>query len=212
MRQNVWSREQSPDTTRTNTKKYAELVDTLKAYFKPQSLVIVERFRFYCQDQQTGETTAAYVVALKHQVSRCKFEAFLEEALRDRLVCGLRSEAIQKKLLLEKDLAFKRACDVAKAMELVAKDTAELASQSQPRESTLHQLATKTQGEATRGGYRKPPYAMSKGEQGCYRCGGKHNAQKCWHKKTKCHGYAKVGHLRHMCKNNPRLETKVVGS
>ena len=53
---------------------------------------------------------------------------------------------------------------------------------------------------------------MSKGEQGCHRCVGKHDAQKCWHKKTKCHGCAKVGHLRHMCKNNPRMETKVVGS
>ena len=39
---------------------------------------------------------------------------------------------------------------------------------------------------------------MSKGEQGCYRCGGRHDGQKCWHKKTKCHGCAKVGHLRHI--------------
>ena len=88
-----------------------------------------------------------YVVGLKHQASRCKFGAFLEEALRDRLVCGLRSEAIQKKLLSEKGLTFKRACDVAQAMELAAKDTAELASQSQPRESMLHGVATTTQGE-----------------------------------------------------------------
>ena len=34
-----------------NTKTYTELVHTLKAHFKPQSLVIAERFRFYHRDQ-----------------------------------------------------------------------------------------------------------------------------------------------------------------
>ena len=92
-----------------NTKTYTELLQTLKAHFKPQSLVIAERLRFYRRDRQTGETIAAYVVALKHQASRCNFGAILEESLCDRLVCGLRSDTIQKKLLSDKDLTFKRA-------------------------------------------------------------------------------------------------------
>ena len=168
-----------------NTKTYTELVQTLKAHFKPQSLVIAERFRCYRRDQQTGETIAAYVMALKHQARRCKFGAFLEESLRDRLVCGLRSNTIQKKLLTEKDLTFKRACDLAQAMELAARDTAELAIHAQPRESTVHLVSTATKKE-----FRKP--TMDKGEQ-CYRCGGKHDAQKCWHNKSKCHRCTKGG-------------------
>ena len=108
------------------------------------------------------------------------------------------------KLLSEKDLTFKRACDLAQAMELAARDTAELASHAQPRESTVHLVSTATKKE-----FRKP--TMDKGEQ-CYCCGGKHDAQKCWHKKSKCHRCTKVGHLKHMCKskNKTQLEKKLV--
>lgn len=49
--------------------------------------------------------------------THCKFEGFLDEALRDRLVCGLRNEAIQKKLLTEADLTLTKAVELAVRME-----------------------------------------------------------------------------------------------
>ena len=48
----------------------------------------------------------SYVVALKHLTGRCEFSTFFDEALRNKLVCGLRNEAIQKRLLSEKKLTF----------------------------------------------------------------------------------------------------------
>ena len=47
----------------------------------------------------------------------CQFGAYLEEALRDRFVCGLRSETVQKKLLVKDDLTFQEAIRIAKASE-----------------------------------------------------------------------------------------------
>ena len=41
----------------------------------------------------------------------------MNEALRDRFVCGLRSESIQRRLLTEEDLTLKRAVDLSLAME-----------------------------------------------------------------------------------------------
>ncbi|KAK9732091.1 hypothetical protein QE152_g13103 [Popillia japonica] len=41
-----------------------------------------------------------------------------DEALRDRLVCGLSSETVQKKLLSEVNLTFARACSLAQAHEM----------------------------------------------------------------------------------------------
>ena len=67
----------------------------------------------------------SYVVALKHLTGRCEFSTFFDEALRDKLVCGLRKEAIQKRLLSEKKLTFQQAVETAHAMELAAKNTAE---------------------------------------------------------------------------------------
>ena len=53
---------------------------------------------------------------------KCEFGAFLEEALRDRLVCGLKNIQIQKKLLGERELTFKKAFETAQSMELVNKE------------------------------------------------------------------------------------------
>ena len=47
----------------------------------------------------------------------CAFGTYLNEALRDRLVCGFRSESIQRRLLAEKDLTLSKAVEIAQGME-----------------------------------------------------------------------------------------------
>lgn len=64
----------------------------------PKALVISERFKFNKRNQKEGESVNSYVVELKRLSTHCEFGTFLLKALRDRLVCGLRSETTQKKL------------------------------------------------------------------------------------------------------------------
>ena len=45
---------------------------------------------------------ADYVVTLKRLSATCDFGEFVKQALRDRLVCGLRDENIQRRLLTMK--------------------------------------------------------------------------------------------------------------
>ena len=49
--------------------------------------------------------------------THCQFAGYLDEALRDRFLCGIRSEAIQRSLLMEKDLTLARAIEVAQGTE-----------------------------------------------------------------------------------------------
>ena len=44
------------------------------------------------------------------------------EAFQDCLICGLKSMQIQKKLLAERDLTFKKAFETAQSMELANKE------------------------------------------------------------------------------------------
>ena len=74
-------------------KTFAELVTELKSHFEPKKVVIVERFNFYRRNQQVGETIATYVAELRRLATDCAFNAHLNDALRDKFVCGLRSEA-----------------------------------------------------------------------------------------------------------------------
>ena len=68
----------------------------MEKYLKPKPLVITERYKFHKRNQKDGETVALYLAELKRLGERCKFGEFLEDALHDRLVCGLRSKAIQR--------------------------------------------------------------------------------------------------------------------
>ena len=54
---------------------------------------------------------------LRRLVTNCKFGAHLDDGLRDRFVCGLNNEAIQKKLLLEKDLTMTKAVDLSLSLQ-----------------------------------------------------------------------------------------------
>ena len=95
-------------------KRLNELVMTLRSHLKPKPLVIAERYKFYKQKQQEDESVADYIATLKQYLTHCEFGAFLNDALRDQFVCGLRQQSAQKKLLTEENLTFKRACELLK--------------------------------------------------------------------------------------------------
>ena len=55
-----------------------------------------------------------------------EFQDYLDQAIRDRLVCGLSSEAIQKRLLSENNLMLAATQGIALRMEAAAKEASEL--------------------------------------------------------------------------------------
>ena len=92
----------------------------------PKPLVIIERFRFFKRQQAVGERVSEYCAVLQKLSETCDFGGNLEDSLCDRLVCGIRSDQSQKRLLTEKNLTFKKAKEMALAMEMAIKDTKEL--------------------------------------------------------------------------------------
>ena len=89
-------------------KTYKQLVDAMKSYVEPKPIVIVKHFRFHCRDQKEGETLVQYLAQLHKLTEHCEFQDNLEEALRDKLVCGVLNISIQKKLLAEKDMTLQK--------------------------------------------------------------------------------------------------------
>ena len=69
-------------------------------------MVIAERFQFHRRNQEPGESVAEYEAELQHRAASCKFGDYLPQVIRDHLVCGLRSESTQKRLLVEADLTL----------------------------------------------------------------------------------------------------------
>ncbi len=96
------------DPEKPNMKTFAQLVEKLKEHLQPKPTMISERYRFHQRNQRRGKPIAEYITALRRPAKDCEFGAFLQEAMRDRLACGLSSEAIKKELLKDKDLTLAR--------------------------------------------------------------------------------------------------------
>ena len=74
------------------SKAFDVLEQALKKHYEPKPLIIAERDIFNQRSQFAGESVAEYVAELRRLASTCNFGKFLDDALRDRLVCGLRNE------------------------------------------------------------------------------------------------------------------------
>ncbi|KAL7856631.1 hypothetical protein SRHO_G00155300 [Serrasalmus rhombeus] len=110
------------------SKTYGTIVEILSGHFSSKPLVIAERFRFHKRSQEEGESIANFVAALKGLAEHCAFDTVLKDTIRDRLVCGLRSEAIQKRLLTEHTLTLEKAIEISTSMELAAKEAHQLST------------------------------------------------------------------------------------
>ena len=106
-------------------KEYDELVTLLTRHMAPKPLVIAERFRFHKRDQREGESINEYAAELQRLSEHCDFGTGLNDALRDRLVCGIRDEGVQKRLLTKENLTFDKALKMAEAAEQAGKDAAQ---------------------------------------------------------------------------------------
>nr|XP_037272778.1 uncharacterized protein LOC119164663 [Rhipicephalus microplus] len=104
-------------------KTFEDLVKVLSGHYEPSSQVIAERFKFNRRYQGKGESVAAFAVTLKHMTAKCNYGTFLDDALRDRFVAGLRNSTIQTGLLKRKELTFESACVFAKSVELAERES-----------------------------------------------------------------------------------------
>ena len=60
----------------------------------------------------------------------CEFGNFVDEAPCDRLLCGIRDEAAQWRLLAEADLNLMKALTLAQSMERAQKDSPHVVAMS----------------------------------------------------------------------------------
>ncbi|KAL1468096.1 hypothetical protein MTO96_041703 [Rhipicephalus appendiculatus] len=120
--------------------------------------------------------------------SLCDFGGFLEQALRDRLIEGLHSEAVRCRLLAMSDSEFTwdRACNTATAMEVAAKDVVKMVAKNIAEQSSSStDIHWQSQSAASRwssqsgactghGSGNTTKTSAKRTKTICHRCGGQH--------------------------------------
>ena len=150
----------------------------------------MERYHFHKRDQAARETSAEYEAALRNLATHCEFEGYLEQALRDRFVCGIRNEAIRRRLLAEKELKLSKALEQALSMEAAEKNAPFVNTQDQSiKKVNIHQ---------------KQRMAQPSASTPCFRCGkANHTPKDCKFRDATCHTCGKKGHIAPVCRSNP---------
>ena len=108
--------------------------------------------------------------------------------LRDRLVCGINDGSTQRRLLSEPDLTYKKALDIAQALETAERNVQDLQlSKTGPDRLYLVKGTTQRMQSIV-----------------CYRCGSNHRAAECRYKDLTCHSCGKQGHLSRVCRSKTK--------
>ena len=200
----------APD--KPESKTFDQLVDIVQKHLEPRRSDIAERHIFRQRRQLPGEELTLYLQHLKHLASTCNFGDKLEENLRDQFVSGLASDEMRSRLFAEKELDYKRAVELALALEAAERHAEASGSggvapgasgSSAGREpdaglgagAGLHRLGASA-GAGAGSARRRDQQSRS-----CWRCGKQHSADKCRFKRFNCDECGAKGHLKVMCKN-----------
>lgn len=90
-------------------KTYKDLVQLLEKHYHPKPSEIVQWYKFDSRTRKPEESVLDYVAELRRLAQDCNYGDKLQQMLRDRLVCGIEDECIQRRLLSEADLTFEKA-------------------------------------------------------------------------------------------------------
>ncbi|UYV65352.1 K02A2.6-like [Cordylochernes scorpioides] len=170
-------------------KTFDDLIDILKRHFSPKRSIIVERFIFFKRMQLKEESISDYLVEIKRLASSCNFGNFLEDSLRDKMVCGLYNAKIQNRILSEGDISLAKVIEIALSMEAAEKNT---------------KLFHLEHGEDCVDKLRMERKVESNFQNGkCKHCGKPHK-EPCRFKEAICFKCNKKGHIASICWSSRR--------
>ena len=148
-----------------------------------------------------NEAVPKYIARLRQLSQDCQFGSFLDEMIRDRLVCGINSEMIQSRLLSEPELSLQKTTEMVVALETAGRNQQELSgaasSAAQPPEPAVQRIQESAESRQVRESQRtsKPNKMSDSNAQKCWRClSSKHQEAECYFKRKRCFRCSKYGH------------------
>ena len=102
----------------TDQTKIEVVIIKFEEYCTPKKNVTYERHVFNTRAQGATEGIDAYVTEFRKLARNCEFGELHDSLIGDRIVCGIRSNVIRKRLLREKDLNLERAVEICKSSEI----------------------------------------------------------------------------------------------
>ena len=176
-------------------------LNAIKGYVRSQQNPLLDRMRFFQRSQEIGEGFDDFLASVKEMKVACDFSVNQdcvsckkrdEEALRDKLVVGIRNSEVRQKLLATTALSLDDTVKIARAEE-----AAKVTHDKLPGGSMA---VTAVRAKSS---YKKQQNFIKPGSKTCGKCG------RLWHKDVaecparniECHECKKRGHFAKFCRN-----------
>ena len=161
-----------------------------------------ERYVFNSRDQEADESIYAYVTLLSKLAQTCNFCACLHDSvIRDRLVLGVRSKQLRKRLLQEKKLTLTKCIDICRSTEATSSRLQAILGTETEEVNKIRQRDSRV--KVPRRGKSRDPKEKRKT---CLFCGGEHAPKKetCPAWGTNCLNCGGGKHFANVCRKSKR--------
>ena len=94
-----------------------KILELLEKHFIGEVNEIFESFQFFTRQQREGESTSTFIAEVRRLAASCGFASLHDRMIRDRIVCGIRDNALKRSFLANKNLTLQKCVDQCKAAE-----------------------------------------------------------------------------------------------
>lgn len=188
------------DITAEQRRSYDAVVRKLDDHFGVRTNTIYERARFNSRSQQAGESAEQYILALYSLAENCNYDrAHKEQAIRDRLVVGIRDKKLSERLQMDRELTLDKAKKLIRQAEAVHDQNEALKGEAgESKSNPIHIDAVQKKPPPTSS--RRSKIGLHKQRRKCTRCGrGPHSREECPARDAECHRCGRRGHYSAQC-------------
>ena len=183
--------------------KIKPLTEAFEEYCTGKCNTTVVRFKFnsYHQTTQCMET---YIRELKQRIAYCEYGELESTLLRDKLVCGVRDDALRDKLLQTPNLDLPKCLEICRMSEhntaLLRGTNTNLAETQIDAITKDNRRWTRPPVPAGRAKGRSLPQRQTNINSECDKCGYRHVRGTCPARGKQCASCQKIGHFAKVCR------------
>ena len=184
-------------------KRYETVLSKFDSFFCVRKNVIIERAKFNRRSQLPDEPAEQFIASLYNLATDCNFGDLKNELICNRIVVGIRNQALSEQLQSDPELTLEKAKTSVRQREAIHDQWQFLKPSS---DASAYIEAVKSTQKYTSGrpyqrnsNNQRPPQT-TEGPKKCSRCGrSPHSREVCPAKDATCRKCKKKGHFSAMC-------------
>ncbi|UYV61036.1 K02A2.6-like, partial [Cordylochernes scorpioides] len=194
--------------------KIDSVLKAFDSHFCVRKNIIYERAKFNSRIQEDREPVDEFITSLYKLADSCEFEGLHEQLIRDRIVVGVRDEALSERMQLDSELTLEKAVKMIRQQEAVRQQQVDLQRPSTSQKVNQVKFNSKKQSPKQQQQPSRKKEKSAKIRSRCPKCGGftHREGQACRAEGQKCNLCSKTGHFANCCpdKQAKTAEVKAV--